>query len=75
MAPEDVHPHFLENQTAKGSRKFNITQTLPYLSQETFDHEQLYLNIQASLGDVFEWIEMVVSTVHNFLHVLGLGLT
>lgn len=60
MAPEDIHPHFLNNETAKGSRKFNFTQTLPYLSRETSDHEQLYLNIQASLGDVFEWIETMV---------------
>ena len=64
-APEDVHPHFLKLETAKGSRKFNFTQTLPYLSLETFQHEQLYLNVQASLGDVFEWIETVVSAIYQ----------
>ncbi|KAG1752118.1 hypothetical protein EDB19DRAFT_1618696, partial [Suillus lakei] len=42
-----------------GCREFNFTQTLPYLLQESFNHEQLYLNIQASLADVFEWIETV----------------
>jgi len=63
--PEDIHPHFLELETAKGSRKFNFTQTLPYLSRETFQHKQLYLNLLASLGDVFEWIETVVSTIYQ----------
>lgn len=61
MVPEDVHPHFLELETAEGSRKFNFTQTLPYLSRETFQHEELYHKVHASLGDVFEWIETVVS--------------
>ncbi|KAG2035959.1 hypothetical protein BDR03DRAFT_1012081 [Suillus americanus] len=58
-APEDVHPHFLGARAAKGCREFNFTQMLPYLSQEMFNHEQLYLNIQASLADVFEWIKTV----------------
>ncbi|KAG1863904.1 hypothetical protein F4604DRAFT_1539032, partial [Suillus subluteus] len=39
----------------------NLRQTLPYASKETFTHQQLYLNIQANLGEVFEWIEEEIS--------------
>ena len=68
MAPEAVHPYFLgtTDTSSKGSHEFNFTHwTLPYLSLETSKHEQLYINIQASLGDVFEWIETVVSCHAN----------
>ncbi|KAG1842730.1 hypothetical protein F4604DRAFT_1597257 [Suillus subluteus] len=57
-APQGVHPHDLE---AAGGRRTNLRQTLPYASKETFTHQQLYLNIQANLGEVFEWIEEEIS--------------
>ncbi|KAG1732824.1 hypothetical protein EDB19DRAFT_1911842 [Suillus lakei] len=56
--PQDVHPHDLE---AAGGRRTNLRQTLPYTSKETFTQQQLYLSIQANLGDVFEWIEKEIS--------------
>ncbi|KAG1861710.1 hypothetical protein F4604DRAFT_1522192, partial [Suillus subluteus] len=48
-APQGVHPHDLE---AAGGRRTNLRQTLPYASKETFTHQQLYLNIQANLGEI-----------------------
>ncbi|KAJ8583716.1 hypothetical protein M405DRAFT_716847, partial [Rhizopogon salebrosus TDB-379] len=37
------------------------TQSLPYPDQDVFTYEQLYLNIQLSFKQEFEWIEEVVS--------------
>jgi len=57
MAPADIHPHDL----VATSGRTNLTQMLPYMSRETFEYEQLYLNIQDNLSEVFEWIEQTVS--------------
>ncbi|KAG1735957.1 uncharacterized protein EDB91DRAFT_1015905, partial [Suillus paluster] len=57
MAPADAHPHDL----VATSGRTNLTQTLPYMSRETFEYEQLYLNIQNNLREVFEWIEQTVA--------------
>jgi len=57
MAPDDTHPHDL----MATSGRTNLTQMLPYMSCETFEHEQLYLNIQNNLKEVFEWIEQTVN--------------
>ncbi|KAJ8581817.1 hypothetical protein M405DRAFT_714881, partial [Rhizopogon salebrosus TDB-379] len=56
-APHDVHPLFLTSP--EGARPFNFSQILPYPSKDISQHEQLYLNIQDSLSDVFEWLEIV----------------
>ncbi|KAG1844670.1 hypothetical protein DFJ58DRAFT_731180 [Suillus subalutaceus] len=56
-APADMHPHDL----VATSGRTNLTQTLPYMSCETFKYEQLYLNIQNNLREVFEWIEQTVA--------------
>ncbi|KAG2105872.1 uncharacterized protein F5147DRAFT_775184 [Suillus discolor] len=56
-APADMHPHDL----VATSGRTNLTQTLPYMSRETFEYEQLYLNIQNNLREVFEWIEQTVA--------------
>ncbi|KAG1771395.1 hypothetical protein EV702DRAFT_977391 [Suillus placidus] len=57
MAPADTHP--LDLVAAAG--RTNLTQTLPYMSRKTFEYEQLYLNIQNNLREVFEWIEQTVT--------------
>ncbi|KAG1731862.1 uncharacterized protein EDB91DRAFT_1252021 [Suillus paluster] len=57
MAPADTHPHDL----VATSGRTNLTQKLPYMSRETFEYEQLYLNIQNNLREVFEWIEQTVA--------------
>ncbi|KAG1898419.1 uncharacterized protein F5891DRAFT_1190802 [Suillus fuscotomentosus] len=56
--PQGVHPHDLE--AARG-RRTNLRQTLPYTSKETFTQQQLYLNIQANLAEIFEWIKEEIS--------------
>ncbi|KAG1799656.1 hypothetical protein EV424DRAFT_1545902 [Suillus variegatus] len=56
-APADMHPHDL----VATSGRTNLTQMLPYMSHETFEYEQLYLNIQNNLREVFEWIEQTVA--------------
>jgi translation elongation factor EF-1beta len=42
------------------------------MSRETFTHEQLYLNLQANLCEVFEWIEEEVSRFAFGVCVLSL---
>jgi len=39
----------------------NHTQTLPYQSRDILEHQQLYDNILQAFGEVFEWIDEVVS--------------
>ena len=55
--PEDIHPHYLQ----RNGQTVNFTQSLPYPDQDVFTYEQLYLNIQLSFKQEFEWIEEVVS--------------
>lgn len=56
-APENIHPHYL----LRNGKQVNFTQSLPYMDQDVFKYEQLYLNIQLSFKVEFEWIETVVS--------------
>jgi hypothetical protein len=55
--PEDIHPHYLQHN----GQMINFTQSLPYPNQDVFTYEQLYLNIELSFKQEFEWIEEVVS--------------
>jgi hypothetical protein len=46
----------------------NHNQCLPYPSRDIVEHQQLYSNILAAFGELFEWVEHVVCdliVMHN----------
>ncbi|KIK82518.1 hypothetical protein PAXRUDRAFT_153670, partial [Paxillus rubicundulus Ve08.2h10] len=52
-APTLTHPFYLK----KGHT--NNSQTIPYLSAETFKHKSLYHNLEEVYNRLFEWLEMM----------------
>lgn len=48
----------------------NYTQYLPYPSRDILEHQELYNNILATFGELFEWIELVVSGVIGILNLM-----
>ncbi|KAI5980361.1 hypothetical protein EDD15DRAFT_2383680 [Pisolithus albus] len=55
-APTNYHPHYLQ---LKG-KQTNHTQMVPYMSAETFQHEERYHKLLGAFEGVFEWIETLL---------------
>lgn len=56
-APHDKHPHQLKRANAS---RANISQYLPYMSNDFEKHPTLHEDIGAVFKDVFIWMEAVV---------------
>jgi hypothetical protein len=47
----------------------NHTQCLPYASKDILEHQQLYSNVLAAFGELFEWLEHAVSALDGMRHL------
>ncbi|KAG0692427.1 hypothetical protein DFH29DRAFT_768435, partial [Suillus ampliporus] len=55
--PTHIHPHDMARVDVS---RTNHTQCLPYASKDILEHQQLYSNILAAFGELFEWLEYVM---------------
>jgi hypothetical protein len=44
-------------------------QCSPYPSRDILEHQELYTNILTMFGELFEWIEMVVSDISGMFNL------
>ncbi|KAG9308149.1 hypothetical protein JVU11DRAFT_12452 [Chiua virens] len=58
-APEDIHPYYLDRD---GCTRTNHSQFIPYLSQETFDHEETYHLFTEGFGVILEWLQQTLKS-------------
>lgn len=58
QAPTDIHPHYMSREDVS---RTNHAQTLPYQSRDMLEHQPFYDNILQAFGELFEWIDEVVS--------------
>ncbi|KAG0693972.1 hypothetical protein DFH29DRAFT_774814, partial [Suillus ampliporus] len=70
-APTHIHPHDMARVDVS---RTNHTQCLPYTSKDILEHQQLYSNILAAFGELFEWIEYYLPEEYEVLVELGQNL-
>ncbi|KAG1719211.1 hypothetical protein EDD22DRAFT_791784, partial [Suillus occidentalis] len=58
-APTHIHPHEMARVDVT---RTNHTQCLPYASKDILEHQQLYSNVLAAFGELFEWLEHAMKT-------------
>ncbi|KAG2092139.1 uncharacterized protein F5147DRAFT_657757 [Suillus discolor] len=58
-APTHIHPHEMARVDVS---RTNHMQCLPYASEDILEHQQLYSNVLAAFGELFEWLEHVMKT-------------
>ncbi|KIK46550.1 hypothetical protein CY34DRAFT_75775 [Suillus luteus UH-Slu-Lm8-n1] len=58
-APTHIHPHEMARVDVS---RTNHTQCLPYASKDILEHQQLYSNVLAAFGELFEWLEHAMKT-------------